>query len=138
MAGNELPTMEQLSDTKATLTPCPYCGLEMVAYRYVNFADRGEVYSVEHADPKAAQAAGCFEERDVFATLDEAVKAANMRNSEETRIVLRMVRDHYEHDQDAFEADCNDLMRHYDKTGRSALSEYVAAQLYPSCAFVPM
>ena len=138
MRSEELPTLEVLTDTKAKLVPCPYCGLEMVVIRYKNFLGRNDIYLVEHADVKAAQERGCFGEHDAFATLEDAIETANKRESQETRIALRMVRDFYEHDNDAFEADCIELAKHYDKTGHVGLSEYITAQMYPQCAFVPM
>lgn len=68
----------------------------------------------------------------------DAIETANERESQVTRIALLMVRDHYEHDDDAFEAACIELAEHYDKTGDVGLSEYITAQMYPQCGFIPM
>ena len=56
----------------------------------------------------------------------------------ETQFALRLVRAHYEHDDEAFDDACKDLEQYYWDNGKLQLMEYVLAQRVPSTAWVPM
>ena len=46
----------------------------------------------------------------------------------EHRLLLRLVRYHYEDDDDGFKAACQQLAKLYDEQGRRQLSEWVRSQ----------